>query len=69
MGFVMNHVTRFGIEVTLVSQTDLAEWQAAVRPNTKMLFLETPSNPLNEIADLAALADIAHAAGAFAGGG
>ena len=65
MGFVMNHVTRFGIEVTLVSQTDLAEWQAAVQPNTKMLFLETPSNPLNEIADLAALADIAHAAGAL----
>ena len=65
MGFIMNHVTRFGIEVTLVSQTDLAEWQAAVRPNTKMLFLETPSNPLNEIADLAALAEIAHAAGAL----
>ena len=65
MGFVMNHVTRFGIEVTLVSQTDLAEWQAAVQPNTKMLFLETPSNPLNEIADLAALADIAHAADAL----
>ena len=65
MGFIMNHVTRFGIEVTLVSQTDLAEWQAALRPNTKMLFLETPSNPLNEIADLAALAEIAHAAGAL----
>ena len=65
MGFIMNHVTRFGIEVTLVSQTDLAEWQAALRPNTKMLFLETPSNLLNEIADLAALAEIAHAAGAL----
>ena len=65
MGFIMNHVTRFGIEVTLVSQTDLAEWQAALRPNTKMLFLETPSNPLNEIADLAALAEIAHAASAL----
>ncbi|MFV2028769.1 O-succinylhomoserine sulfhydrylase [Neisseria sp. S1] len=65
MGFIMNHVTRFGIEVTLVSQTDLAEWRAAIRPNTKMLFLETPSNPLNEVADLEALADIAHAAGAL----
>ncbi|KLT73682.1 hypothetical protein PL75_01685 [Neisseria arctica] len=65
MGFIMNHVTRFGIEVTLVSQTDLAEWRAAVRPNTKMFFLETPSNPLNEVADLEALADIAHAAGAL----
>ncbi len=65
MGFIMNHVTRFGIEVTLVSQTDTAEWQAAVRPNTKMFFLETPSNPLNEIADVAALAGIARAAGAL----
>lgn len=65
MGFIMNHVTRFGIEVTLVSQTDTDEWRAAVRPNTKVLFLETPSNPLNEVADLETLAEIAHAAGAL----
>ena len=65
MGFIMNHVTRFGIEVTLVSQTDLAEWRAALQPNTKMFFLETPSNPLNEVADLEGLATIAHEAGAL----
>ena len=65
MGFIMNHVTRFGIEVTLVSQTDLAEWRAALQPNTKMFFLETPSNPLNEVADLEGLASIAHEAGAL----
>ncbi|MDO5059351.1 MAG: O-succinylhomoserine sulfhydrylase [Neisseria sp.] len=65
MGFLTNHVKRFGIEITFVSQTDLAEWRAAVQPNTKMFFLETPSNPLNEVADLAALAEIAHAAGAL----
>lgn len=65
MGFIMNHITRFGIEVTLVSQTDVNEWQAAIRPNTKILFLETPSNPLNELADIRALADIAHDAGAM----
>ncbi|MDO4641032.1 MAG: O-succinylhomoserine sulfhydrylase [Neisseria sp.] len=65
MGFIMNHVTRFGIEVTLVSSTQTAEWQAALKPNTKMLFLETPSNPLGEVADLEALAKIAHDAGAL----
>ena len=56
---------RFGIEVTFVPPTDLAAWQAAVRPNTKLFFLETPSNPLTEIADIRAIADIAHAAGAL----
>ncbi|EGZ47116.1 O-succinylhomoserine sulfhydrylase [Neisseria wadsworthii] len=65
MGFIMNHVTRFGIEVTLVSPTDVAEWQAALKPNTKILFLETPSNPLGEVADLEALAKVAHDAGAL----
>ena len=48
---------RFGIEVTFVPPTDLAAWQAAVRPNTKLFFLETPSNPLTEIADIRAIAD------------
>ena len=46
-------------------QTDPAAWRAAVKPNTKMLFVETPSNPLNEVADIAALADIAHSNGAL----
>jgi O-succinylhomoserine sulfhydrylase len=55
---------RFGVESTFVSQTDLQAWSAALRPNTRLLFAETPSNPLTEVCDIAALADIAHAAGA-----
>ena len=65
VGLLNNHIARFGIEISYVSQTDPAEWQAAVRANTKMLFLETPSNPLNEVADLEKLAAVAHAAGAL----
>lgn len=64
-GFINNIVTKFGIEVSYVSQTYLSEWRAAVKENTKLLFLETPSNPLNEVADLEALSEIAHAAGAL----
>lgn len=56
---------RFGIETTFVSATDVAAWERALRPNTKMLFLETPSNPLTEISDLAALAEVAHRHGAL----
>jgi O-succinylhomoserine sulfhydrylase len=56
---------RFGIDTCFVSQTDAAEWRAAMRPNTKLLFAETPNNPLTEVCDIAALADIAHAAGAL----
>lgn len=56
---------RFGVESTVVSQTDLAAWQAAIRPNTKLLFAETPTNPLTEVCDIAALADMAHNAGAL----
>ena len=55
---------KYGIETTLVEVTDLDEWKNAVRPNTKLLFLETPSNPLLAIGDIAAIADIAHQAGA-----
>ncbi len=64
-GFITGHLMRFGIEVTFVSQTDITEWQQAIRPNTKMLFLETPSNPLGEVADLEALATLAHQHGAL----
>ena len=64
-GFINNIVTKFGIEVSYVSQTDMSEWRAAVKENTNLLFLETPSNPLNEVADLEALSEIAHAAGAL----
>lgn len=59
-GFISGHLSRFGIEVSFVPQTDAAAWQHAIRPNTKMLFVETPSNPLNEIADIRALTKIAH---------
>lgn len=56
---------KFGVQTTFVSQTDLNEWQQAIRPNTKLLFAETPSNPLTEVCDIAALAQMAHAAGAL----
>ena len=54
---------RFGIRTTFVAQTDVAAWHAAIQPETKMFFLETPSNPLTEIADIAALVGIARAQG------
>jgi O-succinylhomoserine sulfhydrylase len=56
---------KFGVETTFVSQTDVDTWRAAVRPGTKLLFAETPSNPLTEVCDIAALAEIAHRAGAL----
>jgi O-succinylhomoserine sulfhydrylase len=56
---------KFGIETSFVSQSGADEWRAAVRPNTKLLFAETPTNPLTEVCDIAALADIAHKAGAL----
>ncbi|AGM41378.1 O-succinylhomoserine sulfhydrylase [Spiribacter salinus M19-40] len=55
-----NQLSRFGITTDFVSPTDPAAWAAAVRPETRMLFLETPSNPLTEVADIQALADLAH---------
>ena len=54
-----NILPRFGIETTFVSLSNPAEWDAAVKPNTRLLFCETPSNPLTEIGDIAALATIA----------
>ncbi|WP_040728171.1 O-succinylhomoserine sulfhydrylase [Thiomicrorhabdus sp. Kp2] len=53
------YLAKFGVEVSFVSQTELAEWKVAVQPNTKALFLETPSNPLTEVADLGALSVLA----------
>ncbi|MBA4708608.1 O-succinylhomoserine sulfhydrylase [Aquitalea aquatica] len=53
-------LAKFGVETTFVNATDLAAWEAAVKPNSKLFFLETPSNPLTEIADIAAVAAIAH---------
>lgn len=65
MGLVGTQLPRCGIEVSFVSQTDVDEWRAAIKDNTKILFLETPSNPLNEAGDIAALAKIAQEAGAL----
>ncbi len=58
-------LARFGVSSTFVSQTDLGAWQAAVQSNTRLLFVETPTNPLTEVCDIAALADLAHKAGAM----
>lgn len=55
--------SRFGIETTFVDSSDSAAFAAAIRPNTRLLFIETPSNPLTEVLDIAALASVAHAAG------
>lgn len=59
------YITKFGIEVSYVALTDLSAWQDAVKTNTKMLFCETPSNPLSEIADLEGLSQIAKKADAL----
>lgn len=56
---------KYGVQTSFVSQTDVDAWRAAVRPNTKLLFAESPTNPLTEVCDIAALAQIAHAAGAL----
>jgi O-succinylhomoserine sulfhydrylase len=56
---------KFGVQTSFVSQTDTAQWAKAVQPNTKLLFAETPSNPLTEVCDIRALAEIAHAHGAL----
>lgn len=58
-----NILARTGISTTFVPQTDPAAWAAAIRPETKLFFLETPSNPLTEIADIRALTAVAHAKG------
>lgn len=55
------YLTPFGVDVSYVPLTDLDAWQRALRSGTRLLFLETPSNPLTEVADIAALADLAHA--------
>jgi O-succinylhomoserine sulfhydrylase len=60
-----NYIVKFGVEVSYVSLTDLDAWQQAIQPNTKMLFCETPSNPMSEIADLEALAALSKKAGAL----
>ncbi len=56
-----NYLQKFGVDTTFVAQHDLQAWEQAMRPQTRLLFLETPSNPLTEVADIAALAELAHA--------
>ena len=56
---------KFGVQTTFVSQTQVAEWKAAMQPNTRLLFAETPTNPLTEVCDIKALAEIAHAGNAL----
>ncbi len=56
---------KFGVETTFVSQTDVDEWRRAIRPTTKLLFAESPTNPLTEVCDIRALAAIAKDAGAW----
>lgn len=60
-----NILKRFNVETTFVSATNVAAWEAAVKPSTKLFFIETPSNPLTEISDIAALAAVAKKAGAW----
>jgi len=56
---------KFGVETSFVSQTDVTEWRRAMKANTRLLFAESPTNPLTEICDIRALADLAHDAGAL----
>ena len=60
-----NYFGKFGVTTDFVNLTDLDAWQAAIKPNTRFLYIETPSNPLIEIADIAALAEIAHRNGSL----
>jgi O-succinylhomoserine sulfhydrylase len=63
--FFANHLSRFGIQTTFVDLTDNQAWQDAIQPTTRLFFLETPSNPLMEIGDIAGLCAIAHAVDAL----
>ncbi len=60
-GLLSNHLPRFGIAVTLVAPDDLPAWRQAMRPQTRLLLAETPTNPLTQLVDIAALAELAHA--------
>ena len=62
---LLQDFAKFGVQTSFVSQTDVAQWRAAVQPNTKLLFAESPTNPLTEVCDIAALAEVAHDAGAL----
>ena len=61
---LQSEMGKFGVQSTFVSQTDVDDWRRAMRPNTRLLMAESPTNPLTDVCDIAALADIAHRAGA-----
>ncbi len=61
VGLLQNILSKFGITTSFIPLTDMAAWAEAIQSNTRLLFLETPSNPLTELADIAALAELAHA--------
>ncbi len=63
MKLIGGEFARFGVQSSFVPQTDAAAWKAALRPETRLMFAETPTNPLTDLCDIQALADIAHAAG------
>ena len=65
ISLLTNVLARFGIDTTFVDVTDLGAWSDAVRPETRMLFAESPTNPLGEVADIAALGELARARGAI----
>ncbi len=64
-GLMEKHMSRFGVASSYVDTSDLANLRAAMRPNTKLVYIETPSNPAMSVTDIAAAAEIAHAAGAL----
>ena len=61
---LQSEMGKFGVQSTFVSQTDVDDWRRAMRPNTRLLMAESPTNPLTDVCDIAALADVAHRAGA-----
>ena len=65
IGLFSREFAKFGVQTSFVSQTDPNAWRAAITPNTRLLFAESPTNPLTEICDIRALATIAHEAGAL----
>jgi len=65
VGLFQNVLRKFGVDVSFVALTDVDAWRAALTPKTRLLFLETPSNPLNAIADISALAELSADAGAL----
>lgn len=62
---LQNYLLKFGVQLSFVPLSDLAGWEAALQPNTRLLFVETPANPLTELVDIRALADLAHRNGSL----